>query len=191
MKLAMFAGPMWAGKTTKLLEGLTPDQFLCVTHPIDTRKSKRDLSFLFPDHCMCPDEFYRLREFPEVLLVDEVHFWEVSREYDLQSVLWSAYMHKVGEVRLAGIFHDCYNQFLPFALWRELHEYACKRGWESEFRLLYSLLPCALCGAVNGNFFSVPSPVNLARVGDDYITICAQCAQTWRLGRQPPPGLWP
>lgn len=191
MKLRMFAGPMWAGKTTRLLEGGT-DGAAAVVHPADTRRGPRDLAFLLPGACRpfpWPEEgslVRLLRELrdrrTETLLIDEAHFYCLPggpSVRGLANVLSFAGDFGVREARIAGIFHDCYSQFAAFGIWRELVEEARACGWDAEFRLLSSLRPCGDCGAESpANYFSVPN-AGAERVGEDYRTLCPVCAEAW------------
>lgn len=167
----MYAGPMWSGKTTRLLEGLSEkDPSWCwVSHPRQTRRTERDIEVRFPRN-----EFSLGRDY-DTIVFDEIHFWDVFGD-GLAYLYWG---ERTREIRTAGIFHDCYSQFTPFSIWREMYDqFVCARA-DVEFHLLESVFNCARCGGDKGLYFSVPDGTTGERVGDSYVTVCSACSREW------------
>lgn len=177
MIVKMYAGPMWAGKTTKLAEGLGPESdFVVIRHPMDSRNCPRDLSVLFPDKVVeaeadwtCPSK--------DIWLFDEAHFYNVSHEISIVMQFFRAKTQAVREVRIGGIFHDCYEGFTPFPCWRDIWDLSRRYDdIQVEFNLLKSLRPCARCGSSESVFFSVPRAGAKEKIGEDYENLCHKCA---------------
>lgn len=177
-KIIGYAGAMWAGKTTKLVENLS-GHVLAIDHRANTRSSDRELhAILNPLRDRdAKIQYAFLEDFPtresgcvslrtySYILIDEIHFVDVfSRESRLEFILNEMHCE---EFRVAGIKRNCYNLHIEFPVWHYL------RSHGAEIIEAPSLKPCAICGCKDPTL-TIPIG-NFGNVGDHYAVVCESC----------------
>jgi len=172
MKKAIL-GPMWAGKTHRILSEIKDKNYL-VFDIVNTRNSARDLSSLI-DHeryCENEDQFWQIYMNYDLIVIDEIHLYQVFKRTDLIIDIVRALNKKNIPFILAGLFFDGYSDNQPFSIWSSIFPYC------DEIAFLDSRIPCKLCGAVKEVFYTMPEKKTLnstEKIGDHYYNVCRTC----------------
>lgn len=164
-----FVGPMWAGKTTKLVE-IAKNSKLGVTaiEPIwNTRRSSRELHALLKNSCVTiltwGDGHWNIPDTP-VVLFDEIHFYDVFGGVLHFVELFKQTISIAKSVFVSGIFSDCYHDYRIFPLWGEILPLI------DHVEILHSIQNCA-CGSPA--YFT--KSLGQCKVGDGYVNVCHKC----------------
>jgi len=166
-----FLGPMWSGKTTASIKAAQESgRSFQVVDFLNSRKSDRDLSIMFPGKSLRHPDFILKNS---ILIIDEMHFFQVFNKEELLEELIKTARERSTMVIFSGLEFDCYNNFLKFEIWNRINHHI--KTWN----YCYSLIPCVVCKQKNSRMYTQPAKGSevLGMTGDHYNNICKNCLE--------------